>query len=172
MKSKLIVITFFLLISKFISAQHLPFVQNIELATIDLTGEGVTFTGRVEEEVSGYSVSSIGDINDDGIDDFTVSADWASVNGELSGSVYTIYGRTYGFPRVMYASNINGHNGFVIHGLNAYDQLGFSVSVAGDVDNWDWAYGIGLKLGLVIQYTEDTMFPDENGCNRRCNRAF
>ncbi|MEH1837380.1 MAG: hypothetical protein V7L20_01100 [Nostoc sp.] len=81
----------------------------------------------------GYSVSSAGDINGDGLDDLILGAFRA--NGE-SGQSYVVFGSKSGFDAQLNVSNLNGTNGFAINGTNnnLSDQLGFSVSSAGDIN--------------------------------------
>jgi hypothetical protein len=42
---------------------------------------------------TGYSVSTAGDVNGDGIDDLMIGAPWASPAGDLSGESYVVFGR-------------------------------------------------------------------------------
>ena len=79
------------------------------------------------------SASMLGDVNDDGIDDFIISAFSASPNGLLgAGEVYVVFGDSAGFGANFDLSTLDGTNGFVIQGASASDRLGYSVSQAGD----------------------------------------
>ncbi|MBD2535525.1 FG-GAP repeat protein [Nostoc flagelliforme FACHB-838] len=82
----------------------------------------------------GSSVSSAGDINGDGLDDLILGAFRA--NGE-SGQSYVVFGSKSGFDAQLNVSNLNGTNGFAINGTNnnLSDQLGGSVSSAGDINS-------------------------------------
>ncbi|PZD73390.1 Leukotoxin [Acaryochloris thomasi RCC1774] len=93
-----------------------------------------TFSGE-----SGYSVSGIGDVNGDGIDDLLIGdpsadPDNGSLLGILEGQSYVVFGRTDGFSASLDLAALSGDEGFVIDGTDAYDNLGFSVSGAGDVN--------------------------------------
>lgn len=67
----------------------------------DLANADVTIIGIDSSDRSGWSVSSAGDINGDGLDDLLIGADLADPNGDLSaGETYLVYGRadTAGIP--------------------------------------------------------------------------
>jgi len=84
---------------------------------------------------SGFSVSSLGDVNDDGIDDLIVAADRAASEGRsFAGQSYIIFGSSSGFPSPFELSSLNGTNGFIINGIASGDQLGESVLSLGDVN--------------------------------------
>lgn len=94
-----------------------------------------------------HSVSGIGDINGDGIDDFVVGA-WRDTP-EAKGKSYVVFGSQNGFPARLNVSQLNGENGFAISGIDATDRTGLSVSEAGDVN------GDGLG-DLIIGTPNDT----------------
>jgi hypothetical protein len=80
----------------------------------------------------GSSVSTVGDLNNDGKDDLLVGARFASPGNRLyAGTVYVIFGKV-SWPANFDLTTLNGKNGFVIEGLASGDQLGTSVSTAGD----------------------------------------
>ncbi|MEM9981387.1 MAG: hypothetical protein AAF734_02750, partial [Bacteroidota bacterium] len=99
---------------------------------------------------SGFSASSAGDVNGDGVDDLIIGAYGANPNGNSSaGESYVVFGNSTGrfSTGSLELSDLNGNNGFVINGIDADDRSGFSASSAGDVngDGVDdliiWAYG-------------------------------
>ena len=95
-----------------------------------------TFIGDISNSQSGTSISGAGDINGDGIDDFLISAPDADPGSTHDGGqVYVVFG-TSSTPtqRLLSLSFLNGNNGFVIRGESDQDQLGISVSDAGDVN--------------------------------------
>ena len=58
-----------------------PFSADFELAALD-GNNGFVLTGINRSDHSGRAVSSVGDINDDGIDDFIIGAFLASPDGK------------------------------------------------------------------------------------------
>lgn len=107
------------------------FDSNINLADLD-GSNGFAINGIEEVGNSGWAVSALGDVNDDGIDDIIVSAPNAN---ESKGQAYVIYGSKADFGSSFDLSSLNGDNGFVIDGLIANGQFGYSVSGAGDVND-------------------------------------
>ena len=57
-----------------------------------------------------------------------------SANGEYSGEVYLLFGKSNGFNADIDLTELDANDGFIITGLNKFDQLGSSVSSAGDID--------------------------------------
>ena len=76
------------------------------------------------------AVSSVGDINGDGYDDFAIGAPRAESNGEDSGATYVVFGKASGFSRTIELSELDGSDGFRIDGESAGDLSGFSVSAS------------------------------------------
>ena len=83
-----------------------------------------------EPDWSEKEVSSVGDINDDGYDDFAIGARHAGPNGSSSGSTYVVFGKASGFSRTIDLSELDGSDGFRIDGQSAYDAIGSSISAA------------------------------------------
>ena len=97
---------------------------------------GFAINGINTGDDSGYSVSSAGDVNDDGIADIIIGAWQASPNGNQdAGQSYVIFGDKTGSAPSFNLSGLNGINGFAINGINADDQSGRSVGSAGDVND-------------------------------------
>ena len=118
-------------------------------STLDVGGllpaQGFVIVGAAAEDQLGYSVSSIGDINGDGIDDIAIGAKNTSTNGNYSGETYVIYGTEGGFGvvdatgrAIIDVGNLSPTTGFVIQGSTKYtnsgDALGHSLGAAGDVN--------------------------------------
>src|SRR4028119_292977 len=94
---------------------------------------GFAINGIAARDLSGFSVSSAGDVNGDGIDDLIIGAIWADPNGiSDAGQSYVVFGSNSGFAAGLNLSALNGSNGFAINGIAAYDQSGLPVSSAGD----------------------------------------
>jgi len=95
---------------------------------------GFRLDGVAAGDVSGISVSTAGDINGDGTDDFIIGASGADPNALHAGSSYVVFGSSTGFSTSMSVSTLDGSNGFRIDGVALYDSSGFSVSAAGDTN--------------------------------------
>lgn len=108
--------------------------SEVELSTLDGTN-GFAINGEVANDRLGQSVSGIGDINGDGIDDALVGAFLADPNGDNSGRAYVVFGASGGFSSSLDPSMLDGTNGFVINGEAAEDRAGWSVGGAGDVND-------------------------------------
>ena len=107
----------------------------LDLSALDGTS-GFTLNGIDPGDVSGYSVSSAGDVNGDGYDDLIIGARGADPNGARSGETYVVYGGTSapGANGVLNLSALDGANGFTLTGTDPDDRSGRSVSSAGDVN--------------------------------------
>ena len=110
------------------------FSASIDLSALDGTN-GFVINGLDAGDNSGSSVSGAGDINGDGIDDLLIGANWADPNGNRSaGKSYVVFGQINGFSSSFDLNTLDGTNGFVINGVDAFDNNGSSVSGAGDVN--------------------------------------
>jgi hypothetical protein len=106
--------------------------RTIDLA--NLGANGFRIDGAAAGDSSGYSVSSAGDVNNDGFDDLIVGALYADPDGKgQAGSSYVIFGGTTPASTIDLANL--GANGFRIDGAAAVDNSGISVSSAGDVNS-------------------------------------
>jgi Ca2+-binding RTX toxin-like protein len=106
--------------------------SNIDLSTLS-PAEGFIIGGDAAFDRTGLSVSSVGDVNGDGIDDLIVGAPRGDNGGRDAGEAYVIFGKTTGFSNID-LSTLSPANGFIIQGERASDWAGFSVSSAGDVN--------------------------------------
>lgn len=100
-----------------------------------LTGvDGFALIGAGDGDASGALVSGAGDVNGDGIDDLLVGSYGADVGGTNSGAVHVVYGQAGPRGATFDLADINGANGFLIHGASGYDDAGRGASAAGDVN--------------------------------------
>ncbi|MCB1582337.1 MAG: FG-GAP repeat protein, partial [Xanthomonadales bacterium] len=133
---------------------------------------GFKINGEATGDWSGWSVSSAGDVNGDGIADLIIGAHRADSNGASeTGSSYVVFGSETGFQNPFNLLTLNGVNGFKINGEQASDRFGGSVSSAGDVngDGIDDLI-IGAKLAVIkgstrpgksyVVFGDDTIFKD------------
>jgi hypothetical protein len=110
------------------------FGADLNLSTLN-GSNGFAIKGFWLFDFSGWSVSSAGDVNGDGFDDLIIGAKYASPNSTNgAGQSYVVFGSNNGFGANLNLSTLNGSNGFAINGIASYDQSGYSVSSAGDVN--------------------------------------
>ncbi|MDJ0648962.1 MAG: calcium-binding protein [Xenococcaceae cyanobacterium MO_188.B19] len=108
---------------------------SLELSALDGTN-GFVINGVDSFDLSGFSVSNAGDINDDGIDDLIIGAIAADPNGkDRAGESYVVFGgANVGQSGSLELSALDGTNGFVINGIDVSDDSGVVVSNAGDIN--------------------------------------
>ena len=138
-------------LSTAVQAQDFPADGVIELSALNTTAAtgaaGLVINGINENDRSGYSVSTAGDVNGDGVDDLLIGAPDADANGNFNnGLTYVVFGSSTGVVGsggVLELSALNnttaatGTAGLVINGIDAFDTAGTSVSTAGDVNGDD-----------------------------------
>ena len=108
-------------------------------AVVSLVGlngsNGFRIDGIDISDQSGGSVSSAGDINNDGYDDILIGASQADPGGlDAAGTAYVVFGKASGFTASFALSTVDGSNGFRLQGLSTPGALGAAVSNAGDVN--------------------------------------
>lgn len=109
---------------------------SLELSSLN-GSNGFVLNGIDAADNSGHTVSSAGDINNDGIDDLLIAATYGEPDGSTpTGATYVVFGgTTLGAGGSIELSSINGTNGFVIQGDISNDRLGYRLSAAGDVND-------------------------------------
>jgi Ca2+-binding RTX toxin-like protein len=102
-----------------------PFMNNI-----------ARLNGAASFDDAGISVSGIGDVNGDGIDDMLVGAPGVDSSGSTdTGRAYVVYGTTGNFVAPIALNSLTPSQGFIVeYPRNIVVGLGFSVSGGGDVN--------------------------------------
>ena len=99
---------------------------------------GFTLSGADADDRSGSAVSSAGDVNGDGFDDILVGAyggDGAGNGKSLAGDSYLVFGKAnWSSTPTMDLGTLDGTTGVTFYGAGEYDQSGFVLSSAGDVN--------------------------------------
>ncbi len=138
-------------------------------STIDLGSlgsAGVVIKGIDNDDYSGFSVSSAGDINGDGFDDLVMGASNSSGSNNLkddAGESYVLYGSS-SLAAIISLATLGAPGfpaGFTLFGGEANDRTGFSVSGAGDIngDGFDdliigapFAESLGGPINAGVSY--------------------
>jgi hypothetical protein len=108
--------------------------SSLDVATLDGTN-GFRLTGAEFFDVSGFSVSSAGDVNGDGFDDLIIGAPQVRFDPYGSGGSYVVFGKESwaGTPSLDLTA-LDGTDGFRLPGTRTAAANGYSVSSAGDVN--------------------------------------
>ena len=128
---------------------------SIDLSAVAAGSGGFVINGQCSLDYSGWSVSSAGDVNGDGLADLLVGAYYSNPSGITgSGRSYVVFGKAT-TTAINLSAVAAGSEGFVINGLpNYYQYSGYSVSNAGDVN------GDGLAdviLGAIYNHNGDSV---------------
>ena len=109
--------------------------SNGTLALSSLNGtNGFKLDGENNYDVSGSSVSAVGDINSDGVGDLLIGA-YLYPSGGDKGRSYVVFGNPQvGRSGSILLGSLNGTNGFKLDGENNNDESGISVAKAGDIN--------------------------------------
>ena len=107
------------------------FTGKIDLGALD-SSMGFRITGAAPTDLTGYGVSSAGDINNDGFADLIVGAPQNNGAGADAGLTYVLYGRS-DIGNIDLAA-LTPQQGFAIRGEAAGDYAGYNVFTAGDVN--------------------------------------
>ena len=96
----------------------------------DLSNVSASFIAENTLDYAGWSISSGGDVNGDGIDDILIGADNNGEGGARSGQTYLIFGKESGWTMDTVLSNADAS--FI--GENPDDNSGRAVAIVGDVN--------------------------------------
>lgn len=129
------------------------FTPTVKLTDLD-GSNGFRLNNAIGDSIVGWSVTSAGDVNGDGLDDLIVGAPGTAEGGTKVGVAYVLFGKKSGFAADINLSELNGNNGFRISGLTEGDYLANGVS-AGDIN------GDGLSDVIVTSYGAN----NPNGAN-------
>ncbi len=107
------------------------FTASLNLGLLNGT-TGFRLEGVDQNDFSGFSVASAGDMNGDGFDDLLVGA--VGITSAFAGGGYVVFGKSGGFNSELSLGSLNGANGFRLDGVNMNDITGNSVASAGDIN--------------------------------------
>jgi len=131
-----------------------PYISDIDLLSV-VSGSNVGFRilGANQDDASGRSVSSAGDINNDGVGDVIVGAKQADpYNRENAGAACIVFGsklKPYNRNDIDLSSVTVNSQGFCIYGASSLDHSGVSVASAGDIN------GDGISDVVIGAYNAD-----------------
>jgi hypothetical protein len=108
------------------------FPAHIDLANLDGTN-GFRLVGYRLLSEAGSSVAG-GDFNSDGFADVAIGAPGTLVPAPRAGRIYVMLGRSSGFPDRIDLSKLSPPLGFQLEAVSAWDEAGFAVASAGDVN--------------------------------------
>ena len=130
------------------------FPTNFDLININ-GSNGFGIYGQHAGQSLGSATAGAKDINNDGIDDFIISARENAFSGNnYAGSIYVIFGQNGNFPLGLDLSTLDGSNGFVIQGAALGDRIGFDVKLIDDFN--------GDNIDDIVISTPDTDVNDFN----------
>ena len=128
------------------------FGREFDLASLD-GSNGFRILPAARGDFAGESVSTIGDVNGDGISDVILGAMWANPNGiGEAGSAFVLFGQRQSFTNTVSLNHLDGQNGFRVDGEQVLDWLGGDTAPAGDVN------GDGIDdfiIGRGFPFNED-----------------
>ncbi len=115
-------------------AQRYPAV--FDPTTIPFNGiNGFAIPGLDATQKMGNEVQFIGDINNDGIEDFAIGNSNETVGAlNLAGRAFIIFGSISAFPTTFDLTTLDGSNGFVVEGVSFNERRGATIAGPGDIN--------------------------------------
>ena len=111
------------------------YTSPIDTASFSPGPSGFYMMGSINSG-AGFSSSSAGDFNGDGIEDVLVGAPFATPSGRTqAGTVYIVYGQPGGYATPLNLDSMTPSQGFAVYGAAANDRLGYTVSSIKDFNN-------------------------------------
>jgi len=89
-----------------------------------------SYFGEMPDDYFGCSISGVGDVDDDGFDDFTIGALHNDHGGNNSGKAYLVYGKRTGWKKGQNASTCDAS----FYGYDDWKRLGRNVHGGGDLN--------------------------------------
>jgi len=113
----------------------LPLNGDISLENMTLGFGGLVIYGENPGDLSGRSVSSAGDINNNGFNDILIGTRFGDGPGDRpgAGQGYIVFGGPNIGPEID-LRELDGTNGFAIYGIRENDFIGRALSNAGDLN--------------------------------------
>jgi len=110
---------------------YLIFGRDSFQSTYNLTYSSASFKGENPSDNAGFWISSAGDVNSDGMDDFLIGAPGYSTSYLRAGKVYIVWGKKEGWTRNVSLSSISD---YIVGMAQDSIQLGECVSLIGDIN--------------------------------------
>jgi len=109
------------------------FDAEIDPAALD-GSNGFSIFGRTTDDRLGFSASAAGDFNGDGTDDIIIGAPHQDGSGLRTGKTHIIFGQRDGFPAFVSPKDLDPDEMLELRGFDDGENVGISVSGAGDVN--------------------------------------
>jgi Ca2+-binding RTX toxin-like protein len=111
-----------------------PFNPIVNLSALN-GSDGFRLEGVEDNDFAGTTVSDLGDMNGDGLDDILIGATGVDADGiKDAGAAYVIFGSDRPFPASISLTTLNGTDGFRIDGVAVEDRVGLDASGIGDIN--------------------------------------
>ncbi len=109
-----------------------PFPGEFDLDALD-GAIGFRIDGAVENDRTGRTIASAGDVNGDGLEDLIIGAVGFDADGvSAAGAVFVVFGSAEPRDALLDLALVDGTNSFRLEGFGERDYVGSTVSAAGD----------------------------------------